>query len=201
MIAFTFSMAASRFEVRRQLAVEETNDIGTAWRRLDLLPRDRQPALREDFRQYVDARIAVYQNVRNAAAVKDALLRTQQLQDDIWSHAVTACDEASSFAVTQLVLASLNTMIDITTTRTIVAQTHLPWLICAFLIASPPLCGVAAGLNAAPAPRRSLVHTLGFALLISITVFLILDLDYPRVGLVRLDVFDQALVELRNSMR
>ena len=59
LIAFTFSEAASRFDMRRQLIVEETNDIGTAYLRLDLLPTDAQPALRENFRHYVDARLEV----------------------------------------------------------------------------------------------------------------------------------------------
>jgi hypothetical protein len=60
LIAFTFSEASSRFDTRRQLIVEETNDIGTAYLRLDLLPADLQPALRESFRRYLDARIEVY---------------------------------------------------------------------------------------------------------------------------------------------
>src|SRR5437870_4214168 len=50
LIAFTFSGAADRFNTRRQLIVEETNAIGTAYLRLDLLPASAQPKLREDFR-------------------------------------------------------------------------------------------------------------------------------------------------------
>ena len=54
LIAFTFSGAASRFDTRRQLIIEETNDIGTAYLRLDLLSAEAQPGLREKFRQYVE---------------------------------------------------------------------------------------------------------------------------------------------------
>jgi hypothetical protein len=53
-IAFTFSGASSRFDTRRLLIVEETNDIGTAYLRLDLLPANAHPALRERFRRYLD---------------------------------------------------------------------------------------------------------------------------------------------------
>src|SRR5215475_7969280 len=53
LIAFTFSGAASRFDTRRQLIVEETNAIGNAYLRLDLLPTDTQPALRDSFRRYL----------------------------------------------------------------------------------------------------------------------------------------------------
>src|SRR5207249_424182 len=57
LIAFTFSGASARFDTRRQLIVEETNDIGTAYLRLDLLAADAQAALRESFRRYLDARV------------------------------------------------------------------------------------------------------------------------------------------------
>ena len=60
LIAFTFSGAASRFEARRSLIVQETNDIGTAYLRIDMLPADAQPALRQDFRDYLDARLEFY---------------------------------------------------------------------------------------------------------------------------------------------
>ena len=201
MIAFTFSAAATRFELRRQLVVEEINDIGTAWRRLDLLPQAHQAALREDFRLYVDNRLTVYYDLTEQEAARQSQSRTKTLQDEIWSQAVTACGEASSVGTTNLVLTSVNTMLDIATTRTIAAQTHLPWLIRALLVILPLICALLAGIDAAPSPKRSLVRVIGFALILSITVFVILDLDYPRVGLIRIDAFDQGLVELRNSMQ
>jgi hypothetical protein len=200
LIAFTFSAAAARFEMRRQLVVEEVNDIGTAWRRLELLPPARQSVLREDFRRYVDSRLTVYRNIGDPEAVRQGLLRTAELQDEIWSRAIAACAEASSVAVTTLVLTSLNAMIDITTTRTVAARTHLPGLITALLAVLPLVCALLAGIDAAPNPHRSWIHMVGFALILALTVYVILDLEYPRVGLVRLDMFDQALVDLRNSM-
>src|SRR5271170_3579183 len=57
LIAFTFTGAAARFEVRRQLITQETNAIGTAWLRIDLLPAASQPAIRAEFRGYLDSRI------------------------------------------------------------------------------------------------------------------------------------------------
>ncbi|WP_340123779.1 hypothetical protein [Methylobacter svalbardensis] len=57
LIAFTFSGAAERFDQRRTLVIEESNAIGTAYLRLDLLPVEAQPRLRALFRQYLDARL------------------------------------------------------------------------------------------------------------------------------------------------
>jgi hypothetical protein len=81
LIAFTFSGASSRFDTRRQLIVEETNDIGTAYLRLDLLPADLQPALRESFRRYLDARIEVYRKLLDIAAAKSPWLRPTSCRD------------------------------------------------------------------------------------------------------------------------
>ena len=67
LIAFTFSGAASRFEGRRHLIVEEANNIGTAWLRIDVLPAPAQPALREMFRQYLDSRLGMYQKLPDVA--------------------------------------------------------------------------------------------------------------------------------------
>jgi hypothetical protein len=75
----------------------------------------------------------------------------------------------------------------------------LPWLITSLLVILPLVCALLAGIDAAPS-HRSLVRMIGFALILAMTVYVILDLEYPRVGLVRIDMFDQGLVELRKSM-
>src|SRR6476659_6351344 len=59
-LAFTFSGAGNRFDERRHLVIEETNAIGTAWLRIDLLPADAQPVVRGLFREYLDARLETY---------------------------------------------------------------------------------------------------------------------------------------------
>src|ERR1700675_3830969 len=80
LVAFTFSGAATRFEARRQLVVEEANAIGTAYLRLDVLPAAAQPALRARFREYLDSRLAAYRAMPDMAAVEAELARTTRLQ-------------------------------------------------------------------------------------------------------------------------
>jgi hypothetical protein len=79
MLAFTFSGAMSRFEARRALMLEETNAVGTAYLRIDLLPAERQPALRDLFRQYVQARLDTYVDVGSPASLA-AYARSLALQ-------------------------------------------------------------------------------------------------------------------------
>jgi hypothetical protein len=57
-----------------------------------------------------------------------------------------------------------------------------------------------AGFGMAKAQHQSLLHSVGFALVMALSIYLILDLEYPRLGLVRIDSFDRALVELRATM-
>jgi hypothetical protein len=202
LVAFTFSGAASRFDERRNLIVEETNDIGTAYLRLDLLPASAQPALRDLFRRYVDSRLEVYQKLPDIEASKAALARSTKLQGEIWNQAVAAGRmEGAPPAATMLLLPALNQMIDITTTRTMAAQIHPPLVIFAMLFALALAGALLAGYGMAGGKSRSWIHMIGFAAVMAGAVNVIIEIEYPRMGLVRVDAFDQALVQLRDSMK
>jgi hypothetical protein len=202
LIAFTFSGASARFDVRRQLIVEETNAIGTAYLRLDLLPAKAQGPLREDFRQYLDSRLEVYRKLPDMKAAQEALARSAQLQRKIWTEAVAACRaEGAPPTASILLLPALNQMIDITTTRTMAGQVHPPPIVFVMLALLALASSLMAGYGMAGGKARSWIHLLGFAAIMATTVYVILDIEYPRMGLIRVDVFDQALVELRQSMK
>jgi hypothetical protein len=201
LIAFTFSGAAERFERRRTLIVEEANAIGTAYLRLDELPPASQPALRENFRRYVDSRLAIYRAIPDEAAVHQATLRATAVQDEIWKQAVSACQASPGWRPDQLVLPALNEMIDITTTRAMAGQTHPPIIIYFMLVGLALVSAVLAGYGMAGGARSSRLHPLAFALVLTGTVYVITDLEYPRVGLIRIDAVDQLLVDVRESMR
>jgi hypothetical protein len=202
MIAFTFSGAASRWETRRYQIIEETNAIGTAYLRIDLLPPHLQPRVRNAFRLYLDTRIATYKtipvNLKEAYAMID---RSNEMQKEIWTMSVRAVRESGSQAAAMLFLPALNQMIDITTTRTVAAQIHPPSIIFVILILLALVCSLLAGYSTAGNKTRSWIYFLVFAMILTFTIYLILDLEYPRLGLVRIDAADSALIELRNGMK
>jgi hypothetical protein len=200
LLAFTFSGASSRFDTRRQVIVEEANAIGTAYLRLDLLPAISQPALKQNFRRYLEARLAVFRKLPEFEAAKAELDRAAALQSEIWVQAVSACREAAQPA-TMLVLPALNEMIDMATTRTAGLRMHPPPVIFAMLIALLLAGSLLAGYGMAGSKTRSWLHILGFAVAMSVAVYVILDFEFPRVGLIRIDPFDQVLVDLRDSMK
>src|SRR5689334_19808554 len=80
LIAFTFSSAAARFEARRQLLIQETATIATAWRRADLLPEGRQGAFRDYLREYVDTHLAFTHALANSELDRAMLMRAKELQ-------------------------------------------------------------------------------------------------------------------------
>jgi hypothetical protein len=100
-----------------------------------------------------------------------------------------------------LLLPALNQMIDITTTRTMALQLHPPLIIFGMLFLVALASALLAGYSMAGGKDRKWIHVIGFALVIAITVYVILDIEFPRFGLIRVDAFDQALVDLLQSMK
>lgn len=201
MIAFTYAGAASRFETRRSLTVHEANVIGTAYLRVDALPAAAQSALREKFRQYAAARIARYQVLPDVKASEAQAARSEALQHEIWTDAVTALKDAGS-AAQLLMLPALNEMIDITSTRAIMLETHTPPVVLAVLVVLTLVCSTLTGAGLAGKRSRGLpIHTFGFALVLTATLYVIFDLDHPRFGLIQLDYVDQALSDVLASMK
>jgi hypothetical protein len=200
LIAFTFSGAASRFDERRGLVTEEANAIGTAYLRIDLLPDAAQPALRELFRRYLDSRLETYRKLPDVDAALAEYDNSVRIQGEIWTEAVGASAASGTTQATMLLLPALNAMIDITTTRLMATRIHPPTTIYVMLASVSLLAALVAGYGMASSPRRSWIHMVIFAAIVAVTVFVILDLEYPRMGFIRVDASDQVLSDLRRSM-
>lgn len=200
LIAFTFSGAAARFDARRAMIVEEANCIGTAWLRLDLLPTGAQPALRDKLRQYVDARLAAFRKIPDFAGMKDELARAASLQNGIWTQSVAACRDSGSQAATMLLLPALSQMFDVATTRTAGIRMHPPMMIYVMLALLLLAGSLLAGYGLGAGKIRSWVHGLIFVVIMSLAVYVTLDFEFPRVGLIRIHGFEQVLVDVRQSM-
>jgi len=200
-IAFTFSGAASRFDHRRDLIVEEANDIGTAYLRIELLPEATRGPLQDKFRQYVDSRLQTYRAGTDLVRVKQLLQQTAELQGQIWILALDAIDHAPSPPVAALIVPSLNDMFDIVTTRTAATQMHPPAAVWMMLGGLTLVCSVLVGYDLGGGVRRNWLHLLTFALLFSLTLYVIIDIEYPRVGLIRVTAMDRVLQDVRDSMR
>jgi hypothetical protein len=202
LMAFTFSGAGSRFNEKRMLIAEETNNIETAYLRLHLLPEETRPALQELFRQYVDSRLETYRRLPDMETAEQEMAHTKKLQEKIWTEAVAATRLPNSHPdAGKLLLPALNNMIDITTTRTMALQLHPPRIIYALLFGLGLLCALLAGYRISTGQHRSWLHILGFTLITVIIVYVMLDVEYPRSGLFRLEAADQVLIKAREGMK
>jgi hypothetical protein len=201
LLAFVFTGAAARFEARRDLIVQETNAIGTAWLRLDLLNEAARRDARDLMRRYLDQRLDIYGDVTDADRTRQAQAAAAATQGRLWSLAIEQSREDKSQPIAQLLLPALNEAFDIATTRTLATRQHPPFAIFLMLGVLVMISAFLAGFAQAKVARQSMLHLLGFSVMTALALYLILDLEYPRIGIIRVDSFDRALLELRDSMR
>jgi len=200
LLAFIFSGAAGRFDQRRELITAETNAIGTAWLRIDLLPATTQTTLRPLFREYLESRLQAHRLMGDPAAAWAEHLRNLELQERIWSAAITGAAESGSPAVLSLTASALNDMIDISTSRFAATRAHPPRVVYWMLILVALAASFLAGMAMARSPTRPWPHILAFTLVICTTTYVILDIEVPRLGFIRVDAADKLLLELLDSM-
>jgi hypothetical protein len=202
MVAFTFSGAAARFNDKRMLVAEEVNCIETAYLRVQLLSPQAQPAIQELFRRYVDSRLETYRKLPNMPAAETEMANSKKIQEKVWSAAEAATRLPDSHPSSGLLLLpAINKMIDIATTRTMALQIHPPRIIYALLFGLGLICSLLAGFRMSSGQYRSWPHILGFTFLTVIIVYVMLDVEYPRAGLIRLQSADQLMVNTRESIK
>lgn len=200
MIAFTISGGATRLEARQRLIVQEANTIDTAYLRLDMLPPARQPALRELFRQYTEARIATVRQLAHIDEARIAHDRAVELQREIWAAAVPATAEVSDTRAATIVLPAINEMIDVTTERDAAFLAHVPITMFGLMVFLAFACAFLAGAEMSSVPRPSAFHVLAFAGTLTLTCYVILCVEFPRWGFVRLRAFDSLVEQARQHM-
>lgn len=193
MLAFTFGNAASRYDTRRHLVVEEANAIGTTYLRASMLP-DRGDEIQELLRKYLELRL----EIARTGAVEAGVLRSEALQGELWAEATEVVRQRDS-EIVSLFVQSLNELIDIHATRTAFAgRARIPSTIWISLLAvagfSLGVMGYYVGLSGS---RRSLA-TVALAVAFSTVLLLIADLDRPQEGALR--VSQQSLLDLQRTM-
>jgi hypothetical protein len=194
-LAFTFGLAASRFDARRKIVVEEANAIGTTYLRAGLLPDGRGGKSRELLREYVDVRLEAAQS----GDVEKVLRRSDELHRGLWQEAEAVGKQYPNSIVVGLFIQALNETIDIHATRVLVSiQSRIPGLLWGvlYLVTSLTMAGVGYFGGLANS-RRSLAIAV-LVLTFSAIIALVADLDRPREGL--LTVSQSTLVDLRSMM-
>ena len=194
MLAFTFGMAGSRFDTRKQLVLDEANAIGTTYLRAAMLP-DTRDEIRTVLRSYVDARLEAVRSGR----VAEEIVRSENMQNELWSAATALGLEHPNSIVVGLFVESLNEVIDLHAKRvTAGLRNRIPGAIWGALLTIATLSLAAMGYHAGLVGTIRSLAVIVVAVAFSAVIALIADLDRPQEG--TLTVSQQALIDVRESM-
>jgi hypothetical protein len=196
LLAFTFSLAAVRFDARRQAVLEEANAVGTTYLRARLLPEPQKSEIIGLLREYTELRA----HGMTEAKIAEVITKSEELHEQLWSRAVAVADKTPSAIMTGLFIQSLNEMIDMHSKRILVglrSRIHVSIWLVLFGLAFMGMASVGyqAGLSGTRRSPEMPILTLAFASVL----FLIVDLDRAHEGL--LHVSQQSMIDLLRTMQ
>ncbi len=202
LLAFTLSGALMRFDERRQLILKEANAVITAQMRFDLLGEDATP-LKAKLRQYVAARLALYQLPIDFSITEGVAFYSQEerrqiaaLEAELWNATLEVLRKPENLSARNLVVPPLTALFEVAELRAGVNEHHPPKVIYVMLYGLGLGVSLLGGFGMAASSARSWVHMVTFAAAISVALYVITDLEFPRLGLIRLDHADHFLKEI-----
>jgi len=198
-LAFTFNMSVSRYDQRRAIFIEETNDIGTAILRCDLYPDSTREEFRKDFKEYVEARILYYEAGTDAKIIQEALDKSDKISSRIWKRAAHLSLDPNAVVRSNQMLPALNSMIDVVTSRDALRTANVPdavlWLLFSLCLINSFVVGFGIIQD-----KFSWFVIWSFAIMMALSVYFVLDLDRPRQGIITNDAHQQKMLELRKML-
>lgn len=191
LLGFTLAMALPRYDLNRQLVLEEANAIGTASLRAEMLPSPQRETVHDLLLAYTRARLAFSLARVDFDELEQSQAHTKQLQSQLWTQAEAAA-QSSPTPIASLFVQSLNEMFDLSEKRMAALENRIPqtiWLMLALIGALTCL------LFGYAARCRFWLVSVVIPLMIAIVVGLIADLDSPRNGSINTDLRSLERVE------
>lgn len=198
MIGFTFAMALSRFEARRDAVLVEANAIGTTALRARLLPAPHSSESIKLLREYVKIRLDITQQPASAEAFAAMLTRSSAIQEALWQQAKAVAAKDSAMVPTGLFIQSLNEMLDNQEKRLAAFYNRLPLIILGALYGVSFIAIAFAGYTSGLQSRHSRLPVYITAILVAAMVLLIQDLDRPGAGFIK--VSQQPMINTAASL-
>jgi hypothetical protein len=195
-IGFSFSMAMSRYDQRKNYEAAETNEIGTEYVRADLLPASDAAKVRALLRDYLDQRVLFYLT-RDEQQIRQINARTAQLQTELWSAVLAPAAAQPTFTV-GLAVSGMNDVLNSQAYTQAAWWNRIPiaaWVLMAVIAIC---CNVLVGYGARKVKAECIILLI-LPLVVAIAFFLIADIDSPRGGVIHVN--PQNLVSLAESLR
>jgi hypothetical protein len=198
LLGFTFSMAVGRYETRRDLVLKESNAIGTAWLRANLLPEAHQAPAKTLFREYVDTRINYQKLGYDPAQLAEGLRRSAEIESALWKHAEASAREAPT-AITGSFVTALNDMIDTAAERIAAHRNRIPEVVWVLLMLVAACGCITSSYGSGAHGARSAFTGFVLPLLITVVIVLIYDILHTHQGFV--SISQQPMLDLQQSMQ
>ena len=183
-IGFTFAMALSRFEARRDAVVQEANAIGTTALRARLLPEPHRAESLRLLREYVKVRIDALQSGHSFADLNATVERSNAVQEALWKQVRAVAEIDKAIVPTGLFIQSVNQMIDAQGVRLAALRNRIPSVVLVMLYVLAAAASGFVGYASAIDPRLTRLPVVIMGLLISLVLYLIIDLDRPNNGFI-----------------
>ncbi len=197
-LGFTFNLALQRYNNRSQAVINEANAIGTALMRTNLLPTPHDSVAHALLLQYIDLRLAVSNSAYADVTEQKALAtETEDMQQSIWEQGVKAARIDPNPVTTGFFISSLNQMIDTHSERNALLAMHVPEVILYLLFVVFIMSGALIGYGSGLGQKRSNLPSALMSFLICLVVFIIIDLDRPKRGIIKVD--QRTMEQLRSD--
>jgi len=193
-IGFSFSMATTRYDLRKNYEEQEANAIGTEYLRADLLSPADAAKMRSLLRRYLDQRILFY-TIHDEEELRQISARTVQLQAELWAAVKPAVAEQPT-PIVALVIAGMNDVLNAQGYTQAAFWNRIPTAAWGLMMAIAICCNLLFGYSLRSKARAKLLVVL--PIVISIAFMLVADIDTPRHGIVRVN--PQNLVSLAESL-
>ncbi len=187
LLGFTLSMAESRFVARRVLTVDEANAIGTTYLRAGFLPEPERGEVKALLRRYVELR-REFLRVTTLASLRDLERRAAEVHVELWARTDRVARAHPDWAVLHPFVQSLNELIDLDAAQLAALENHVPGTIVALLVAVAIIASGVTGLTCGLGGERSLLSLVVVPLLVAMACNVVIDLDRPRLGAIRMHV-------------
>lgn len=198
LLGFTFSMAATRYDARKEVVREEANAIGTAWLRKDLLPEPQRANVARLLRQYIDSRFDLQETRGDPERVGAVSAKAGLLQSRIWAEAAAAAERNPQSLPVSLAVRALSDMIDMDGRQLASLRNRIPFAIFAALAFVAAIALGLTGYGSGAAGKHRFSLTLVVSLLVASVITLTVDLHRPTRGLIHIDL--QSYTDVRNGM-
>jgi hypothetical protein len=196
LLVFTMSMAVTRFEVRKQLVLEEANAIGTAHLRSQMLPTVEGTEISDLLLAYANVRVPPQDGRHIYEQIASTRQESARLQDAFWRRAVAYAQKEPFRA--SLLLQSLNQVIDLDSARWMAFQNHVPETVIFAIAVVGLLAAMVVGYTFGLGGVRQLFSICALSLAITLVLTVIIDLDRPQEGLIR--VSQQPILDLQKQL-